>query len=216
MALLDDLVRIGAPLLGSVLGGPPGLAIGVIGLVTRALGLADNSSLKDIAKEIQTNPEAALKLRELEVNYQQYIASVRLQMDQAAYADRASARSREVEITKATGKKDWYPSILGGFVVLAFTAIIFVLIVSPPNIDEKNKNYQNYQSLINILIGSLTAGFSTVLSYYFGSSAGSRDKDDTIANFSSDVTESPSASPSPVTPPPLLAPSAPRRDWREE
>lgn len=218
MALLEDLVKIGVPLLGSVLGGPPGLAVGAIGLVTRALGLADNASLKDIATAIQTNPDAALKLRELEVNYQQYLASVRLQMDQAEYADRASARAREVEITRATGQRELYPTYLGSFVVLAFTFLLCILIFYPPKIDRNNENYQNYQSLINILIGALTAGFSTVLGYYFGSSAGSRSKDDTIANLSSDVIESPSTStsPLPVITPPLVVSSVPRRNWRDE
>ena len=172
---LKDLVKIGTPLLGSILGGPPGLAAGATSLVIKTLGLSSNSSLQDIAKEIQTNPDAAFKLRELEVKYQQYLSSVRLQMDQAEYADRASARSREVEITKATGKKDWYPSALGTFVVLAFTLIICVLILAPPKKDDPN------QSVINVLIGALAAGYSTVLGYYFGSSAGSRGKDESIA-----------------------------------
>lgn len=128
---LNELVKIGAPLLGAVLGGTPELAAGATSLVIKALGLSDNSSLQDIAKEIQTNPEAAIKFRELEVTYQQYLASVRLQMDQAEYADRANARSREVEITKATGEKDWYPPALGTVVVLAFTLIIGILIFAP-------------------------------------------------------------------------------------
>jgi hypothetical protein len=220
MALFDDLVRIGAPLLGSVIGGPPGLVGGVLRLVTGALGIPSNSSEEDIANAIQADPEAALKLRELEVSYQQYLASIRLQMDQAEYADRASARSREVDITKATGKKDWYPSVLGTFVVLAFTVLLCALIFHPPKLISKDDStyasYQTQQSLINILIGALTAGFSTVLGYYFGSSAGSRNKDQAIVNLSSDAAESPSVPLPPVTPPPLLVPSAPRRNWREE
>ncbi len=185
MAFLDDLVRIGAPLLVSVLGGPPGLAAGAISLVTKVLGISSNSSLEDIAKEVQKNPEATAKLRELEVTYQQYLASVRLQMDQAEYADRASARSREVDITKATGNRDWYPSALGTFVVLAFTVIIGLLILAPSKKGEENPN----QSLINVLVGALAAGYSSVLGYYFGSSAGSRNKDQYIF---SNLSESPS------------------------
>ncbi|MBW4472603.1 MAG: glycoside hydrolase family protein [Stenomitos rutilans HA7619-LM2] len=215
MALLDDLVRIGAPLLGSVIGGPATLAAAPISLILHALNLPNNSSPQDITKEIQANPDAALKLRELEVNYHQYLASVRLQMDQAEYADRASARSREVEITKATGKKDWYPSVLGTFVILAFTVLLSALIFHPPKLigkdDANYASYQTQQSLINILIGALTAGFSTVLGYYFGSSAGSRNKDDTIASLSSDLPEPPSASPPPAIPP-LLIPILPQPD----
>jgi lysozyme family protein len=38
----------------------------------------------------------------------------------------------------------------------------------------------NYSELINICIGALVAGFSTVISYWLGSSQGSRDKDATV------------------------------------
>jgi hypothetical protein len=131
MEILNVLGNIGAPLLGAVLGGPPGLAAGAISLVTKGLGISSNSSLNDIVKKIETDPEAAIKLKQLESSYQQYLASVRLQMDQAEYADRASARSREVDITKATGKSDRFPSILGGFIVLTFTMIIGLLILFP-------------------------------------------------------------------------------------
>ncbi|MBD2054618.1 hypothetical protein H6F88_00990 [Oculatella sp. FACHB-28] len=212
MALFDDLAEIGVPLLGAVIGGPPGLAAGVIGLITNALGIESNSTMKEIARNIQTNPEAVIKLRELEDNYQQYLISVRLQMDQAEYADRANARSREVEITKATGKRDWYPPFLSTFVVFAFTLLLCTMVFYQPE-EERD---DNTNSLINILIGTLTAGFSTVLGYYFGSSSGSRTKDETISQLSSDVTESISTPPQEVNLLQLPSPSpSPRSSWRD-
>jgi hypothetical protein len=222
MGLGDILGKIGVPLLGAVVSGPLDLGAGAIGLLTKVLGLADNSSREDIANAIQANPEAVLKLKQLENDYQQYLISVRLQMDQAEYADRANARSREVEITRATGKRDWYPSILGAFVVLAFTILLCTLIFHPPERvrtdDPGYASYQTQQSLINILIGALTAGFSTVLGYYFGSSVGSRSKDNTIATLSSDAAERPSTPTRPplVTPLTLPSGSVPRTSWRDK
>jgi GH24 family phage-related lysozyme (muramidase) len=205
MAALDHLASIGVPLLASVLGGPPGLAVGAISLVTKALGMSDNSSVDDIVKKTQVDPDTVVKLRGLEVSYQQYLASVRLQMDQAEYADRANARSREVDITKVTGKKDWYPSVLGSIVVLGFTLIICALIYYPP--DKSNKK-QDYTSLINVLVGALAAGYSTVLGYYFGSSSGSRSKDQVVANLSSNLAEAQSTLLSSPPSPPLLPSSS--------
>lgn len=212
------------PLIGAVLGGPTELAAGAISLVNNTLGISRDSSLDDIVKEIQTNQEATIKLKELENNYQQYFISVRLQMDQAEYADRASARSREVDIAKATGKMDWYLPALGGFVVLAFTTFLCILIFSPIYKvgDQEQQSASNKQNLVNILVGTLAAGFSNVLGYYFGSSAGSRNKDQSIAYLSSNSSESPATSPQPVTlpqsaTPPQPAPqSVPRRSWRDE
>ncbi len=221
MATLDQLVAIGAPLLTAVLGGPPSLAIGAISLANEALGLPRNSSVQDLALEVQSNPGAASKLRDLETSYQQYLISVRLQMDQAEYADRANARAREVAISKATGKWDWYASLLGFFVIISFTLILGKMILSPPRSSDSD---ENTKGLINILVGTLTAGYSTVLAYYFGSSAGSRNKDNTIASLSAESLASPSISPIPPRPePPQMLPTLPmpmgaqqlRTNWRD-
>ncbi len=215
VATLNQLVTIGAPLLGSVLAGPPGLAIGAVSLVTQAMGLPNDSSEEAIVKEIKVNPEAAIKLNELESNYQQYLISVRLQMDQAEYADRAGARSREVDIAKATGKRDWYPPVIGTLVILSFTVILCTLVYNP---NPKTQD-DNTKSLINILVGALTAGYSTVLGYYFGSSAGSRNKDNTIASLTSSSSQPVMPTPLPITPLPITSlpiASATRKTWRDE
>lgn len=215
MAIIEELVSIGAPLLGSVLGGPPGLALGAMSLVTDALGIPINSSVQDITKEIQDNPEVAFRLRELELNHKQYLLSLKLQMDQAEYADRADARSRELAMTKATGSRDWFASGLGVFVVLGFTVVLCFMIFKPTKSVEKRDPASS--ALINILVGALTAGYSTVLSYYFGSSAGSKNKDGTIALLtqSTESLDTPLET-SPVLPLPLPAPTVQRKTWRDE
>ena len=43
--------------------------------------------------------------------------------------------------------------------------------------DHNDQEYHAFETMNNILIGSLAAGFATVLGYYFGSSEGSRNKD---------------------------------------
>lgn len=219
MATINEIISVGAPLLGSVLSGPPGLAAGAVSLVTKALGLPENSSVQDITKEIQVNPEAATKLREIELKHQQYLFGIKLQMDQAEYADRADARAREVAITKATGSRDWFAASLGVFVVLAFTVILSLMIFRPSEADEDRD--PAVQATINILVGALTAGYSAVLSYYFGSSAGSKNKDGTIASLTRPP-ESLPPTPEPVitpSPEPIITPSpepkVQRETWRD-
>jgi hypothetical protein len=220
MATVNDLVTIGAPLLASVLGGPPALTVGVMSLVTKALDLPSNASVEDVTKEVKAKPEMAEKLQEIEASYPQYLLSVRLQMDQAEYADRANARAREVDMAKAMGVRDWYPPVLGTIVIMAFTVVLCTMIFLPP----KQNRDQGTMSLVNILVGALTAGYSTVLGYYFGSSAGSRTKDFTIAKFNSELS---GTSPVPIEPAPLplpvdsapspqsISPSSQRQSWRD-
>lgn len=221
MATIKELVSIGAPLFGAVLGGPPGLAAGAISLIINALGLPSNSSVQDITTEIQANPEAAIRLRELELNYQQYLLSLKLQMDQAEYADRANARAREVAITRATGSRDWFAAGLGVFVVLSFTLVLCSIIFRPTNPKEERDPASS--ALINILVGAMTAGYSTVLGYYFGSSSGSKNKDQTIAllthppeSLDTPIESSPPSLTSPLSQLSDSAPIPQRATWRDE
>lgn len=217
----EILSSIGAPLLGAVLGGPPGIAAGAASILAPVLGLSNNSSkqgisvqdiTKRITEEVNDNPEAAFRIRELELKYQQYLLNLKFQMDQAEYADRADARAREVAITKATGTRDWFAAGLGVFVVLGFTIVLSFMLSRPIYKDNDKELDAATSAIVNILVGALTAGYSTVLSYYFGSSAGSKNKDGTIAlltrpseskNTSSESRDtSVEASPVPIDPSP--------------
>lgn len=213
----SELLAIGLPLLGAVLGGPPGLAVGAVSLANKALGLPNSSSVKDISNTLRDNPQGVQKLQDLEINNQAYLLSVKLQMDQAEFADKANARAREVEIAKATGRVAWFPPILGFIVVSAFTVVLCSMVFLPPS---KEKRDESTTSLINILVGALTAGYSTVLGYYFGSSAGSRNKDYTIAALNTEIASS--ATLENATQPPVdpLArasplPASQRKTWRD-
>ena len=72
-----------APLLGTLLGGPAGGAVGAI--IASALGTG--GSADEVAQALATNPEAAIKLRQIEADRQ-----VRLQELVAAHADAEERR----------------------------------------------------------------------------------------------------------------------------
>jgi hypothetical protein len=176
-----------------------------------------SSSVQDISNSLRDNPQGVQKLQDLEISNQAYLLSVKLQMDQAEFADKANARAREVEITKATGRQEWFPPILGVIVVSAFTVVLCSMVFLPPS---KEKRDESTTSLINILVGALTAGYSTVLGYYFGSSAGSRNKDYTIAALNTGIASSANlenANRPPVDPLAIATPlpSSQRKTWRD-
>jgi hypothetical protein len=83
-------------------------------------------------------------------------------------SDIQDARHRELEILKTTGKQDWYLYALAAVVVLGFFALTVTMIVT--DIPDKSQN------IAYMLLGGLVTGFSMVLSYFFGSSAGSAQK----------------------------------------
>ena len=157
-----------APILGTLLGGPAGAAVG--GLIASALG--SGASPDEVSQALATNPEAALKLRELqdkrEIRFAELAAEqARLDLTTAA-ADRASAREREAK----TGDT-WTPRGLAILVTVGFFGVLGYLLV-------KGKPPEGGDVLL-VLVGSLGAAWTGIISYYFGSSAGSATKTELLA-----------------------------------
>lgn len=67
--------------------------------------------------------------------------------------------------------KDVFFYLLGALVVIGFFSTLIVLIIKGADKDTQN-----------LLIGALIAAFSTVVGYFYGSSKGSQDKDELLAN----------------------------------
>jgi hypothetical protein len=76
----------------------------------------------------------------------------------------------EQERSRTTGPQDWYPYALAAVVVLGFFVLTVLLILRETNINAGHKD------IVFMLFGGLVTGFSMVLSYFFGSSAGSAQK----------------------------------------
>ena len=159
-----EIVGKGAPALGSLLGGPVGNAVG--GLIASVFG-ADPDDPDDIYEKLSADPDAIVKLKELEANHRERITELYL-------ADIQSARGREVELTRATGKRDINIYVLAWTVVAGFFLLAGVLMVVPM---PEGTN----QTVVTLLFGGLVSGFSTVLAYFFGSSKSSADKTQMMA-----------------------------------
>lgn len=65
--------------------------------------------------------------------------------------------------------------IVSTIVTTGFLAVVVLWLVRPINITGEAL------TVLNILVGSLSAAFTTVVSYYLGSSAGSARKDERLA-----------------------------------
>lgn len=163
---VGEAVKKFAPLLGTAIGGPAGGAIGgAVSLALGAFGLGGDATPDDLMRAISADPQAALKLMEIQEANKMRLADLALQTDQAYLADRQDARKREVAITQATGKRDINLYILAWTVVVGFFVLVGVMMgVTLP---EKNVGP------INQLFGAMSVGFGTVLAYFFGSSQSS-------------------------------------------
>lgn len=163
-----------APMLGTVIGGPiGGVAGGAVSLLCSAFGIEEEDA-QDPAKvmaKIQMDPQWQVKLAEIESNNEIELQRLALQSDQAYLADRQSARTADVEKTKATGNRDTNLYVLAWVVVVGFFGLIGVLVFKQiPDSNEVAK------VALPMLFGALIAGFKDVLGYFFGSSKSSSDK----------------------------------------
>ncbi len=130
---------------------------------------AEEKQRQDALNLIRAQFENEQKLRD------QQFAQQQAQM-KAAIEQTASARALQVDLIKSGGPIRWAPVGISIVVTMMFAgALLMLLLTAPPP-----KDTPNYSELINICIGALVAGFSTVISFWLGSSQGSREKDTAV------------------------------------
>jgi hypothetical protein len=159
------LVGAVAPALATALGGPlAGVAVKEIG--SKLLGKPDADEAAVAAAVAGATPADLIKLKELDHAFAAQMAEAGIKLEEIEAADRANARARQI------ATKDWVPSALAITVITSFLALLYLMSIH--QMPEANR------STFDILLGMLAGAVTSVFSYYFGSSKGSRDKDAVI------------------------------------
>ena len=180
-----------APMLGSLLGPAGTAAGGIISLIGSAFGLTEEETTPDkINQIIEQDPQALLKFKELEMKHKEKLEElllerekIKIEEERIRLQDVASARSREIAIVQATGKKDYNLYILAWLFISGFFATIIVMTVLSftDRIPESMPDYMIF--LLGNLFGALSAGTGAIIQYFFGSSKSSGDKTTMMANM---------------------------------
>ncbi|MDP1832256.1 MAG: hypothetical protein Q8K67_09370 [Geothrix sp.] len=169
------LVKSIAPTIGTALGGPLG---GVAGMaLTKALGLGEESAKDDdaLAAAVQgASPDQLMSLKKADQDFALQMQKLGFENIQAleaiAAGDRANAREREIKT------QDWTPKTLGIAITLGFFGLLYFLLRHEPPAGSRD--------ILNIMLGSLGSAWIGVVSYYFGSSAGSARKTEILSTKS--------------------------------
>ena len=161
MEQLLNLVRTVAPSIATAVGGP------LAGMATRAisealLGKPDGTEDELLEAAKNATPEQLLALKQAEQNFVIRMRELDVDLERIANQDRNSAREREVK----TG--DHTPKLLAAAVTFGFFGVLFWMIANglPANGGEA----------MLVMLGTLGTAWGAIVSYYFGSSAGSREK----------------------------------------
>lgn len=145
-----------APMLGAALGGPGGAAIGAI--VASTLGTGNNPA--EVAAALNADPQALVRLKELEQQERDNLRSHALEMAKAEMLDQQQAR--------AMHKDHWMPSVLTlvlAVVIGLISAGLFFVVVPDTS-----------KEVLYLIVGQLLGAFSTAVAFWLGSSRSSTEK----------------------------------------
>jgi hypothetical protein len=157
MDTLLSLLKGVAPVLATAVAGPAGGA--AVGWIASKLGI-DDATVEGVTQALTGNPEMTMKLKELDLEYAKLDQQDR---DSARQAYAAVATSEHAtKLDKAV-----VPILALGTVALAFLFIGFLIFIDVA---------PDQQQMIIFALGFITSSAGQVLSFYFGSSQGSKDK----------------------------------------
>jgi len=142
-----------APTLGSVLQGPlSGVAVAYLAGKLLEGPVEDQEAALAEILSVQT-PEIIAKVIALDADFKGALSA--LNIDEVVLKDVANAREREMTL------RDRTPAVLAAAVTIGLFSIIYLLIfVAIP---------QDSINIVNIMLGSLSTAWMTVIGYYFGS-----------------------------------------------
>lgn len=162
----EDLVTAVAPKIATVIGGP------VAGLATKALSEAvfgdDKHSEKEIMEAIHgASPELLAKIKKADQDFELRLKEVGIRLEDIAARDRNSARDMQKSL------KSWIVPSLASMTVMGFFLVVYFVLMGEVSIDS---------TLAGFVLGQVSAKAEQVYNFYFGSSAGSKEKTKEMTN----------------------------------
>ena len=157
-----DWLKTIAPTIATALGGP--LAGMAVSAVAKAIG-CEPEQVQDVISsgKLDATQVAAIQLAELELKKQ--AQSMNLDFAKLIAEDKKSARDMQI------ATKSWIPSVMAVGVTCGFFGILFGLMYGQIQ----------HAPQIDIMLGSLGTAWTGIISFYFGSSAGSQAKTELLS-----------------------------------
>lgn len=158
----NTAISVGAPLLGGALFGPAGAAVGSI--IAGKFGLPLDSTPDQVLTAIDGDPEAALKLRQIETTHVERLQELENERLRIETADVQSARN--------VHQHHWMPSAITMVMCAMFGMIVGALFIWA--IPGENKD------IIVYMAGQVSGILTSCVTYWVGSTRASANKDSLI------------------------------------
>ena len=168
-----DLLKQFGPLLGQLapsiataLGGP--LAGVAVKTLSSALFGHEDGTEEQISEAMAAaTPDQLAAIKKIDADFKVQMTSLDIDLERISAGDRDSARQMQRET------KDWTPKALAFFITFGFFgALIWIMVFGIP---------QTGTEVLLMMLGSLSTSWTGVVQFYYGSSAGSKQKNDMLA-----------------------------------
>jgi hypothetical protein len=169
MSLLDQfgpLLGQVAPSIATALGGP--LAGVAIKTLSNALFGHEDGTEQQISDAMSAaTPDQLAAIKKIDADFKVQMKSLDIDLERIAAGDRDSARKMQSET------KDWVPKLLAVVITIGFFGILVWMLL--------NGMPKNGTEALLMMLGALGTAWTGVMNFYFGSSAGSKAKNDMLA-----------------------------------
>lgn len=155
----NTAIKVGAPLLGGALFGPAGAAVGSI--IAGKFGVSPESTPEQVMAAITGDPDAALKLREIEISH--------IERLQELENDRLRIETADVQNARNVHQHHWMPSAITMVMSAMFGAIIGALFIWAIPGDNKD--------IVVYMAGQVSGILTSCVTYWVGSTRASANKD---------------------------------------
>lgn len=165
-----DWLKTLAPLLGTALGGPLGGA--AASFIADKLGVSEKTveAVSKVLNDGKLTPEQIVSVKQAEIEFQKFLKSNNIKLEEIHAADRDSAR----DLLKTT--RSYVPATL----TFGITAGYFVVLIG-----MMLKWFQVSDSQVMlIMLGQLGTAWGVTIAFWFGTTKGSADKTEMLANSS--------------------------------
>jgi len=158
-----------APLLGAALGGPLGGAAAAFLADRLGVNSKTVSAVTDVLNSGKMTPEQISAIRLAEIEFQKFLESNKIKLEEIEAADRGSAR------TMQAATKSAMPAVLTLLITFGFFGVLGWMLYDTTVVDNPP---------LLIMLGSLGTAWTGACAFWFGTTSGSKAKTDLLANSS--------------------------------
>ena len=157
MSILPELLKVvesSSPAIATALGGP--LAGIAMTLVANLFGIKSTDQTS-ILNAIQTDPDAALKLKTLEYSHAEELKKISSIDFSTSITDKMDARRNSSQYAN-------FLKYMAAMVTIGFFCTLYLCFISTSTVNEPEKQ------ILLVFVGVLTSKWQTIIDFFYGSS----------------------------------------------